>query len=847
MAYSYQEFIGDGVTTTFNIPFTYVKASEVIVYVAGVQVTNFQFTTSSTLTLASAPNSGDVVRIGRITDLQNRAVDFVSGAVLSEEDLDTALIQVFNGAQEAVDKSNEALFKTPDGKWDAQSRVIKNVADPVDAGDAVNKGTIDFVYPNVSTVANSIANVNTVGAAIANVNTVAGNITNVNTVAGNNTNVSKVAAVDSKVTTVANNDANVTTVANNIASVNTTAGSITNVNTTAGSIGSVNTVATNIANVNAVAGNNTNVTAVATNANNINAAVTNAGNINAVVANATNINTVSANSANVTKVANIDTKVTTVANNDANVSTVAGISGNVTTVAGIAGNVTSVAGNASNINTVAGSIAAVNSAATNMAAILDAPNQASAAASSAVSAASSAATAAALLDNFDDRYLGAKTADPSLDNDGNALIEGALYFNTTDNVMKIFTASGWIAASSASVATLATFEFVATSGQTVFTGNDANGVSLSFTDPALMVTLNGVRLRPGDDYTTATGTTITLVSAATAGDELVVDAFGNFLVADTYSKAQTDALIGAVDLSSRVAKSGDTMTGSLTLKSDYMTYLVNSYYSSGWKYKENGTAWGIGNNFGGASGGVTIAVAPSNASGADAALSWSPAFNVSNGGDVGIGATSPSARLHVQGVTAQRELLVLEANGGVVNGAAVDIRRAGVSMGKVDADYWQGMRFYVTDGAGGASTERMKIDTAGRVTKPYQPMFLATAGAVAYTPSAGSVISMPTAVHNIGGHYNTAASRFNVPVAGVYLIYASLGFNASANTTMYSVTINGAARNYDIEYGSGGWHNTGTSLTLYLNAGDYVELKAVVGGYQLDAAQWARWGGYLLG
>jgi hypothetical protein len=148
-----------------------------------------------------------------------------------------------------------------------------------------------------------------------------------------------------------------------------------------------------------------------------------------------------------------------------------------------------------------------------------------------------------LLDNFDDRYLGAKTSDPALDNDGNALVLGALYFNTTDGVMKVYTASGWIAASSASVATLATFEFVATSGQTVFTGNDANGVSLSYVAPALIVTLNGVRLRPGDDYTATNGTSITLVSAAALNDELVVDAFGSFLVANTYTIAQVDALL----------------------------------------------------------------------------------------------------------------------------------------------------------------------------------------------------------------------------------------------------------------------------------------------------------------
>ena len=46
-------------------------------------------------------------------------------------------------------------------------------------------------------------------------------------------------------------------------------------------------------------------------------------------------------------------------------------------------------------------------------------------------------------DQFDDRYLGAKASDPTLDNDGNALIGGALYFNTTDEVMKLYTGSVW--------------------------------------------------------------------------------------------------------------------------------------------------------------------------------------------------------------------------------------------------------------------------------------------------------------------------------------------------------------------------------------------------------------------
>jgi len=45
-------------------------------------------------------------------------------------------------------------------------------------------------------------------------------------------------------------------------------------------------------------------------------------------------------------------------------------------------------------------------------------------------------------DNFDDRYLGAKASDPTLDNDGDALIDGALYFDTTNNVMKVYDLGG---------------------------------------------------------------------------------------------------------------------------------------------------------------------------------------------------------------------------------------------------------------------------------------------------------------------------------------------------------------------------------------------------------------------
>jgi hypothetical protein len=49
----------------------------------------------------------------------------------------------------------------------------------------------------------------------------------------------------------------------------------------------------------------------------------------------------------------------------------------------------------------------------------------------------------AVYDQFDDRFLGAKSSDPTLDNDGNSLVTGAIYFNTTTSLMKIWNGTAW--------------------------------------------------------------------------------------------------------------------------------------------------------------------------------------------------------------------------------------------------------------------------------------------------------------------------------------------------------------------------------------------------------------------
>ena len=72
-----------------------------------------------------------------------------------------------------------------------------------------------------------------------------------------------------------------------------------------------------------------------------------------------------------------------------------------------------------------------------------AATSATASASSATAAASSATAAAASADSFDDLYLGAKSSDPSVDNDGDALTTGDIYFNSSANNLRVWNGSAW--------------------------------------------------------------------------------------------------------------------------------------------------------------------------------------------------------------------------------------------------------------------------------------------------------------------------------------------------------------------------------------------------------------------
>jgi len=199
-------------------------------------------------------------------------------------------------------------------------------------------------------------------------------------------------------------------------------------------------------------------------------------------------------------------------------------------------------------------------------------------AGSATAAAASAAAAATTYDNFDDRYLGAKSTAPSVDNDGDALIEGALYWNSVDNAMYAWDGAAW--GSISSTAAIFRYKFVATGGETSVSGTDANGLTLSYLAGKEQVYLNGVLLVRGTDYTASNGTSITSLAALAASDILEIITFTAFDLATAIDKTLFDAKGDIL-----VATAADT-PGKLALGTNGYYLKVNTSTATGLEWAQ---------------------------------------------------------------------------------------------------------------------------------------------------------------------------------------------------------------------------------------------------------------------
>ena len=110
--------------------------------------------------------------------------------------------------------------------------------------------------------------------------------------------------------------------------------------------------------------------------------------------------------------------------------------------------------------------------------------------------------------------------------------------------------------------------YQATAAQTSFSGSDSNSLTLSYPDSLYMdVYQNGVMLKAGTDYTATTGTTVVLVSSASANDVVEMVVYDVFSVADSYSKSDSDTRYPFLGNNSIIRTNGNSISADITINS----------------------------------------------------------------------------------------------------------------------------------------------------------------------------------------------------------------------------------------------------------------------------------------
>jgi hypothetical protein len=234
----------------------------------------------------------------------------------------------------------------------------------------------------------------------------------------------------------------------------------------------------------------------------------------------------------------------------------------------------------------------------------------------------------------------------------------------------------------------------------------------------------------------------------------------------------------------------------------------------------------------------------------------STAITIDANNNVGIGTSSPdvfsrgdSKTLGIQGATTA-SLGVNAASGSI---ASIYVGQNGVRAGQI-----VGASGSMTINAGSSNylslgtdfTERMKIDSTGAVTMPYQPAFIS----FMTVTSTAVIVPFNDASLNRGSGFNTSTYRFTAPVSGVYwfdlrVTYTGAGTNPNAGILYLGINGN---RGRDFFEGMPAWTtNTelSSSVIIALTANDYVDIRNPNGGSIQGGNEiyYSLFSGYLIG
>lgn len=223
---------------------------------------------------------------------------------------------------------------------------------------------------------------------------------------------------------------------------------------------------------------------------------------------------------------------------------------------------------------------------------------------------------------------------------------------------------------------------------------------------------------------------------------------------------------------------------------------------------------------------------------------------------VGIGNNSLTSQLHIKQQSGINDAIYVEGYNG---GGAKIYRKESDGSIRFDA-IQQGFSDIVfsTTPNSGTITERMKIDSSGRVTMPYQPFFkygILTAAAVSGATRLGpgiSLLSDRDARTSI--YFNTSTGRFTAPITGNYMFNMTIMRNGSVSSTpgidaqIVKNEPNPTGQNSSNTYGRlyvsstsvmGDYEVKSITTTIYLNTNDYIAFDITAGStYSDDSYIW---------
>ena len=217
-------------------------------------------------------------------------------------------------------------------------------------------------------------------------------------------------------------------------------------------------------------------------------------------------------------------------------------------------------------------------------------------------------------------------------------------------------------------------------------------------------------------------------------------------------------------------------------------------------------------------------------------------------GNVGVGTSSPDSNLHVLSTTLPQ--VKIDYNGTyyttISNNGALNVVDPGTD------NKWVFLR---------NGTEQMRIDSAGRVTIPYQPYWFGTNNnsyLTDYTtwithPSGNNggvntgILKFPNAFSFSGTEWN--GQRYTAQVSGLY--HWEINLDIENGTGLVFRGVKNSARFHDEErianIGSG-WWNYNYSGFVYLSAGDYWEFQLTNGTWNnIAGGVWSKMGIRLVG